>query len=253
MARTFAVETEILPVVPDLDRPAGMSEPLDRSGHCHRHFRRGIVQRGFERVLAEQVKQVGDQQLLVLFLVMAAQLDQRTRCRRQPRQHLGHRRVDVGAIGADLVERRPRYHPAAVAGMAPPLRLVIAVEQERPARVMERIARHVVAQHEGLEEPGGVREMPFGGAGVGHRLDGRVGFRQARRQCQTERAGPVIVPKERIRGGRGSNRHRPSPSPGRRPLAARGKTRTTDQRGPPGTHRTSPPPVRFIQRASTNK
>jgi hypothetical protein len=56
-------------------------------------------------------------------------------------------------------------------------RLVVAVEQIRPRRFL--------GEHERLEEPGRVREVPLGGRGVGERLDGGVSV--AERRCEVER------------------------------------------------------------------
>ena len=46
-------------------------------------------------------------------------------------------------------------------------------------------ARHMRRQHHGLEEPAGVGQVPFGGAGIGHGLDALVfgGERVRQRQA----------------------------------------------------------------------
>ncbi len=178
MARALAVEGEAVTVMPDLDDAPRLLQPADRAGHRDRHLGRGRIQRRLQRVLRQEVQHVRDQQLLVLLLVMAAQLDQRQRRLRQVRQRVDQRGIDVRPVRPHFVQRRAGHHAAPVTRVAPPLRLVIAVEQERPALVVQPVARHVIAQHEGLEEPGRVREMPFGGRGVGHRLHGRVRIRQ---------------------------------------------------------------------------
>src|SRR5690348_4569147 len=61
--------------------------------------------------------------------------------------------------------------------------LVVGIEQEIPARVKTPIAGFEMREQELLEEPGGMREMPFRGACVRHRLrDGIL-----RRQCGAQR------------------------------------------------------------------
>ena len=65
---------------------------------------------------------------------------------------------------------------------------VIAVEEVGPTLVEWAIARHMVAKDEGLEEPGRVREMPFGGGCIRERLDGRVGIAERRGELERELA-----------------------------------------------------------------
>ena len=99
------------------------------------------------------------------------------------------RLIDMSAIGADFVERGAAQHAAARPRVARPFGLVIAVEQEAAALVERAIAGHVVAQDEGLEEPGRVREMPFGRRSVGERLDRRVGIAERRGEVERQLAG----------------------------------------------------------------
>ena len=82
-----------------------------------------------------------------------------------PRKHLGQRRT------RDQAACRTRMRQAYAQ--------VIAVEQMVPA------SRHVVrpiTQDEAAEEPGGMRQVPFGRAGIGHRLQLGVLGRQRRGQ-----------------------------------------------------------------------
>jgi hypothetical protein len=48
---------------------------------------------------------------------------------------------------------------------------IIRIEQKREAFIEDAIGRVVRLNQKRLEEPGGVRAMPFGRAGVRHRLD----------------------------------------------------------------------------------
>ena len=125
----------------------------------------------------------------MLLLVIHPKLNHLQRLRREVRQCAVERFIDVRAIGADLVERRPAQHPATGAGVARPLGLVIAVEQKGVALVERRVAEHVVAQHERLEEPGGVGEVPFRRRGVGERLNRGVGVAERRGEVERQPAG----------------------------------------------------------------
>ncbi len=69
------------------------------------------------------------------------------------------------------------------------LAIIVRVEQKRPALVVQAIVRQMVAQNEGLEEPSGVRQMPFCRACIGVRLERRVGVGQRLGQRQRQRPG----------------------------------------------------------------
>ena len=82
--------------------------------------------------------------------------------------------VDMGTIGEDALGGRARQKSALGARMARTQTLVIGVEAIIEALVEEAIAVEVRLQHEILEEPCDVREVPFGGARIVHRLDHHV-------------------------------------------------------------------------------
>ena len=75
------------------------------------------------------------------------------------------------AIGGDLVGGRTREVTALVAGMPGTGTDVIGIEQKCVVEVERLVALAVLAEQELLEEPGGMGAMPFGRAGVRHRLD----------------------------------------------------------------------------------
>ena len=132
MARPLAVEREAV-IAARRSRPCP-SRPGDGklSGSTREAGRRGkLAISGLERVLGEGREDVGEEQLLVLLLVIDAELDQLERRRRQ----LGSARSSASstwrAIGADLVERRAAEHPALGPRVPLAFALVIAVEQDR--------------------------------------------------------------------------------------------------------------------------
>src|SRR3546814_2601203 len=71
-----------------------------------------------ERILREKMLDVGEQQFLMLLLVMDAEGDERQRGRRQAGQGALHRGIDMRAPDADFVERRARQQAALRARMA---------------------------------------------------------------------------------------------------------------------------------------
>ena len=77
MAGALVVEAEAPAVVADLDDPAGVVDPPERAGRSRRGGGRSVVGVGrAQRVLGQQVLGVHQQQLLVLLLVVAAELDE---------------------------------------------------------------------------------------------------------------------------------------------------------------------------------
>ena len=139
-------------------------------------LRRGIAIGGAQRVGGEQAEDVGQQQLLVLLLVIDAELDQHGErigplideaLREQPRQRL----VDVGAIGAHLRRRRPRQQPAPAARLPLAFALVVGVEAVFEVGRELAVVGQVRLQDEALVEPRRMREMPLGGARIVHRLN----------------------------------------------------------------------------------
>ena len=73
-----------------------------------------------------------------------------------PLAHLPHRRTTQQAPLGTWLARTDGF--------------VIGIEQVTPAGIGRFIARLVGPQHKGFEKPGGVGQMPFGGAGIGHPL-----------------------------------------------------------------------------------
>ncbi len=183
MPRRLVVEAEPRPLVTD---GVNAGRHIDKTARTVRRARRlpsGIVDR-IGRVLREGVQDVGDQQFLVLLLVMQADFENRKHgfgfvCRHLLDQPLD-RRIDIDAIAGDVLGVRPRDQPALRTRVARTGGDVIGVEQERKALVEDLVRRIVRQQQELLEKPGDMRAMPLGRAGVGHRLHDLVLGRQMR-------------------------------------------------------------------------
>jgi hypothetical protein len=112
---------------------------------------------------------VGEQQLLVLLLVIQTEQERESeRGINVALQALEHRRVDAPAVVADLRQCRPRDQAARISSVHRAGTLIIRIEQEVPLRIERRAARAAAPEHEALEEPGRVRQMPLDGAGIGH-------------------------------------------------------------------------------------
>ncbi len=110
----------------------------------------------------------------MLLLVVQADLQdaQHLRQRRRvgARQQALDRLVDMRPEGGDLRTVRPGQEAAQRARMPGTGGHIVGIEQVAEAGVEDRVARQMRQQQELLEEPGGMRPMPLGGAGIGHRL-----------------------------------------------------------------------------------
>ncbi len=155
----------------DLRDSLGDGEPagLPRRRSCR--VRRPVDVDRVGRVVREEVLDVHEQQLLVLLLVMATQLQQFEATLVDPARLEGadHGLVDAGAEVPDLRHRRAGDEPALRPRLPWADRLVVRVEQEAEHRLRRGVARQPT-QHELLEEPRGVCPVPRRGAGRGHRL-----------------------------------------------------------------------------------
>ena len=147
-----------------------------------------------QRIVAQRHLEVGDQQFLVLLLVMQAEhgplqdlLGVRTRIRQQP----GHGGIDGRPVVEDLGHRRPRQIPAPGPGILLADGVVVAVEQVLVAIVRRAVSGQEGPQKEGLEEPGGVGQVPAGRARLGTGLDTHVLHLEVRGQRQAATADPV--------------------------------------------------------------
>ena len=196
MSRALAIEGEALAVMPYFN-DAAIKPAIGRRrivGPADRERARVFIRR-MQRVLGKQVEDVGEQQLLMLLFMVAAELDQRGHGGRQiVLDERGHRAVDMVAIRKDSLERRARDHAASRARLTRAYAFVIRIEQEIELTIVHAVAAQILFEDHPLEEPGGVREMPFRRACVGHRLHGGVGVGERRAETRACLANRLIEP-----------------------------------------------------------
>ena len=130
---------------------------------------------GSQGIARQDVLDIGDQQLLMLLLVVQSQLHQlRELGKAPPVQIFNYPQqpfVDAGAVAIDLLHRRPRQRPSNVPGNPLSEALVVGVEDEVIPRMISPIVLCKTFQDHALEEPGGVTQMPLGRADVRHGLN----------------------------------------------------------------------------------
>lgn len=178
MARPFGIEREFGAIMTNRHDPSFEGVPFKRPGPalCLIHGATAISRP--QRVAGKCMKDVGKQQFLVLLFVLDAQLDKIQSCDAQRTKRRLDHRIDMSAIADHFGQRRPRDHPAPRTQEPLSFGFVIAVEQERPGIVKQRVARNMVAQNEGFKEPSCMAQMPLGGRGIRHGLDCRIGIAQ---------------------------------------------------------------------------
>ena len=182
--RRLVVEAEAVALVADrMDAGRHIDIAAARPGCRARRLPVGVIGR-IGRVLREGVQNVGDQQFLVLLLVMQADFENLEHARRVRRRHgLDQpldRLVDMGTIAGDILAVRAGDQAALRARMARAGGDVIGVEQEGKALVENRVGRVVRHKQELLEKPGDMGAVPFGRRGIRHRLHDLVFRRQMR-------------------------------------------------------------------------
>ena len=155
---------------------------------------------------------VGEQQFLVLLLVLQAEFDERGELGvvAARAQQCLQTFVDVRAPAFHVGKQRARDQAALGARELLADAVVVAVEEHAEARVEGAELRLEAFEQKGLEEPGHVREVPFHGARVGHRLHLAVFGRQ---RCGQPLAGsahlgiPAGEGRPRLRLLMASDRH----------------------------------------------
>ncbi len=177
MARHLVVEPEAAAIMADVVKPAGEGDPA-RLARPDRSQGPLLLVRRPERVARQQVLEVGEDELLVLLLVLQAQLEQLGRVR-LAREQILDGKVDMASIRENGVEARARKKAALRTRMALADRLVVGVEEHPEGGIENAIAAHRLEQ-EGLEKPRGVSEVPLHRARVGHGLQRAILGRQRR-------------------------------------------------------------------------
>ncbi len=172
MRRAFIVEAIALPGKTYLVDTGRQLRESSRGG-SRRRAPGGVVA-GSRRILRERVQDVGEQKLLMLLLVMQADLEDADHLRKIGLSCGGEqaldRRVDMGPERGHVVAIRARDQSALRASVARAGGDIIGVEEISEPLIEDAIAGQARTQQELLQEPGGMRAMPLGRTGIGHRL-----------------------------------------------------------------------------------
>jgi hypothetical protein len=194
MARCFVVEGEALAFKADVIQPFGKFQPGRRRRSCSPGDGRSTVDR-MQRIQREQILEIGQEQLLMLLLVVQAEHDALDRIRVarwiDARDQCGHVVIDVRTVRRDVFYCRARQKTTQRAREKRADRLIVRVEQIAVLRMECTIARQQRQQQEVLEEPRRVRKMPFGRTAFGRALDDIV--LDSKRAAQAGRGRPHAV------------------------------------------------------------
>jgi hypothetical protein len=128
VARTFIVEGKPAGAMADLVHATLVTIPAKTAG-TGRRARRAIAVDRIERAVREHVLDIGDDQFLVLLLVMTTELDQVEHIVRGIIDQRAHIRIDLRAIAMHLGESRARHQSALRARMAVAHCLVVGIEE----------------------------------------------------------------------------------------------------------------------------
>ncbi len=165
----------------DLLKAAGKLDPAERRvRRLHLELRRLIGRH--QRIERKDVLDVHQDQFLVLLLMLHPEFDQR--CDLAPSRLFGtfdhprHRGTDMIAIGHDDIDSGARQQAAFRPRVSWADRLVIGIEEVGKGRVEHSVIRIKTRQDKRFEKPGSMGEVPFCRAGIGHRLDRLVLWRQ---------------------------------------------------------------------------
>ena len=174
MARRFVVEAESLAVETSAVDSSRELEPRQLACRGGRFIPRLTVNRA-EWVQCEQVLEVGEEQFLVLLLVVQPELHARhtpgIALRIQPGDEAVHMLIHVCAVAEDVVNGWPREQAAHRPRKECSHRLVVGVEQIAVLGMESAVAGQQGRQQKVLEEPRGMREMPLGRAALRGALD----------------------------------------------------------------------------------
>ncbi len=175
MLRRFIVEGKTLAWVADLRDAFAPAQEFQRHGFGGARRSRVLAEYRVQRIEREQVLDVGQQQFLVLLLVVEAEFQQRRTFRVAviTFEQSIHSLVNARAIIEHFRKRGPRQQAPLRARMHRADRLVIGIEQVLPLR-MQRHVTGLPREQELFKEPCGVRKVPLDRAGIRHGLHHRV-------------------------------------------------------------------------------
>ena len=156
MTRSFVIETKTATVMADrlnsgrhIDKLIRIDRARTRRGL--RHLPIGVVNR-IGRVLREGVQDVGQQQFLMLLLVMQTDFENFKHARRVRVRNIGDqlldRGIDMGAIAGDIFVVRARDQAALRARVTRAGGDIIGIEQKRKTLVENLVSRDRAAPAE---------------------------------------------------------------------------------------------------------
>ena len=185
MAGLFVVETKLVASIAKLHGAGNQRMPAQRRRWRVAGSGTGVGRQ--QRILREQVQDVGQQQLLMLLFMLQAERHDRAQLRvaGMGAQQRLNALVNVAPVLQYLAQRGARQQAATRSRVLVADRVVVGVEQHPKGRMKRQEAAFALLQYKGFKKPGRVGQVPLGRTGIGHRLHAAVFGRQRRHQRGT--------------------------------------------------------------------
>ena len=172
MARPLVIEVEAVAAVADRHQSFVAAQPavgIDPDAQVCL-----TVVTGLQRLTAEAIQQIHEQQLLMLLFVLKTQLHELNQRFVGRLQQLLQSLVHPGAPAQDLVDGGATEQSALWSWMTIANAVVIGIELIGPAGITGCVPLQMGLQQEGFEKPVRVSQMPLRWAGICHPLQAKI-------------------------------------------------------------------------------
>src|SRR5262245_862142 len=191
MPRFFVIIGESSAVMTNCDDRLFEVDKMNRSGFRYLTFPLTLAKHRIQRVLCEHMLDVGDQQFLVLLLMMKTENQDRLDLIEQffvrTRKQIVDMRIDRCAVALRFADCRARNQAAQIAPVHVSGSVVVRIKKIGVLGNFSAITRTKLFQDKGLEKPRRVSKVPLRRTDVRHRLHNAI----FRLETCTERVGEV--------------------------------------------------------------
>src|SRR5580700_8481871 len=203
MAWPFVVIGEFVAVVADLDNRLVEFKKTQRRRLRGNDIDLALAKHRMQRILRKNMFDVGDEQFLMLLLVMNPENEDwfdfiEKFVVRVPKE-IFDVRIDRSTISTRVFDGGPRDQTAQVAPVHVAGGIVVGVKQISVLRNFSPIIWNPFLENKRFEKPGGVRQMPFRRAHIRHRLHNAIFGLESRAKRVAETSNFAKARKQTIR------------------------------------------------------